>query len=132
VRALTDVLRSFVRWQTNAEILTLQSDFDWSYELAPVKKRFTGYTWAKPLNPERLAVYGICPLTCRWPNDLVELEAAIYAPHGDESPRPVSSNDLDHYITIELLTPNTAHVNLAMLAQHRDWYLLDSHMLTIP
>jgi len=43
----------------------------------------------------------------------------------------LSGEDIDHFLIVGLVSPTTVHTNLAMLVDGRDWYLLDSHLISV-
>src|SRR5262249_54434450 len=123
VRSLSDTLRSFVRWISNGEILSLHTRVDWPQDLSSLSRRFTGYTWGTPLIESSTRVFGIAQLPARWPTgSLEELESAVFQPVIKEVPYGPSSVGLDHYLIVEILDATTARANLAMLVDARDWY----------
>lgn len=133
MRALSDTLRSFVRWHSRGEVLTLQSQFDWCDALVAPARRFVGYTWGKPLRADSIGVYGICPVGVRWPADLREFENMIFKPANNEPAFHSRSGAgvVDHFIIIKLSDARSAQAYLAMLIDSRDWSVLDEHTVSI-
>lgn len=129
---LLTVLASFVHWSIRDADGHLDPQFPWPFQFAGLRHRFTGYTWARSSHHHRALIWAIVPLSCRWPTQLKDIEPAIYRPDTyTQGFNGLPSDDLDHYLILELIDPRTVRACLAMHIERRDWYLLDEHLLEV-
>jgi hypothetical protein len=129
-------LHSFFSWKTHAAAEPPTDDFAWPQNFIVFRDTFRGYTWANIGGPDSAAtatILGICPLGCRPPFTLADIESRVVDAQAISGERPTThAEDLEHYLIIELIDSLTARVSLAMLVQRIEWYVLDEHVLSVP
>jgi hypothetical protein len=126
-------LASFIERKADRPIVIQEPVFTWPEDLRLFALRFSGYIWASALSMGPPRFFGIRYAGCRPPYVLADIEPAILDPSQHLIAEvPSGSEDLEHYLVVELVTPEFARVELAMLVRGDGWHILDQHVVRRP